>query len=45
VLPAAADVDAVRERVERAGHAVEARDRGFLVRDPWGTALVVEAAR
>ena len=45
VLPAAADVDAARERLERAGYAVEARDGGFLVRDPWGTALVVEAAR
>jgi catechol 2,3-dioxygenase len=45
VLPARADVDAVRARAERAGHAVEPREGGFLIRDPWGTALVVEAGR
>ena len=41
-LPAAADVAAVRERVERAGLAAEPRDRGFLVRDPWDIALVFQ---
>ena len=41
VLPAAADVGAVRERVERAGTSAEPRDRGFVVRDPWGTAVAI----
>jgi catechol 2,3-dioxygenase len=44
-LPAAADVAAVRERLEAAGVPVEPGERGFLVRDPWLMALrVVEAA-
>ena len=43
-LPAAADVAAVRERLEAAGVPVEPGERGFLVRDPWNMALrVVEA--
>jgi catechol 2,3-dioxygenase len=42
-LPAPADVAAVRARAEGAGVAVEPRPGGFLVRDPWGTALVVRA--
>ena len=43
-LPAAADVAAVRERLEAAGVPVEPGERGFLVRDPWDMALrVVEA--
>src|SRR5581483_2504924 len=42
-LPAA-DVEELRERLEAAGAAVTERDGGFLVRDPWGTALAVEAA-
>jgi catechol 2,3-dioxygenase len=44
-LPTAADVDAVRARVEAAGIAATPLDgRGFEVRDPWETAAhVVEA--
>lgn len=42
-LPAAGDVAAVRERVEAAGIAVEDRAGGFLVRDPWRTALAIAA--
>jgi catechol 2,3-dioxygenase len=42
-LPADARDD-VRERVEAAGAPVETLEDGFLVRDPWGTALVVTAA-
>jgi catechol 2,3-dioxygenase len=38
-LPGAADVAAVRDRVARAGLTVEALDHGFLVRDPWNTAV------
>jgi len=45
-LPTDAEVAALQGRLERAGHAVEAIDGGFLARDPWGTALafVSEAA-
>jgi catechol 2,3-dioxygenase len=32
---------AVRARIEAAGIAVEAVERGFIVRDPWGTAVRV----
>jgi catechol 2,3-dioxygenase len=38
-LPADADVAEVRARVEAAGHAAEPFDGGFLVRDPWRTAV------
>jgi catechol 2,3-dioxygenase len=38
------EVEAVRARAESAGVAVEPRPSGFRVRDPWGTALVVEVA-
>jgi catechol 2,3-dioxygenase len=41
VLRRAEEVAAVRDRVEAAGLPVEERDSGFLVRDPWGTAVVV----
>jgi catechol 2,3-dioxygenase len=41
VLRSAEDVAAVRGRAEAAGLPVEERDGGFLVRDPWGTAVVV----
>jgi catechol 2,3-dioxygenase len=42
VLPEAADVAAVRERLEAAGVPVEeAGDGSFLTRDPWGNALRV----
>jgi catechol 2,3-dioxygenase len=40
-LPAA-DADALRARLERAGVEVSEHDGGFLFRDPWGTALAVE---
>jgi len=40
-LPAAADVDAVRARVEAAGRVAESDEHGFLVRDPWDTAVRV----
>jgi catechol 2,3-dioxygenase len=43
-LPSPADVMDVRGRIEAAGIAVEPRPGGLLVRDPWGTALVVVAA-
>ena len=38
-LPTAGDVAAVRGRVERAGLAAEPVADGFLVRDPWQTAV------
>jgi catechol 2,3-dioxygenase len=38
-LPTEADVADVRGRVETAGHATEPVDGGFLVRDPWRTAV------
>lgn len=41
-LPAT-DVGALRGRVEAAGHAVEPVDGGFVVRDPWQTAVAVVA--
>lgn len=41
LLPGAADVDGVRQRVEAAGLEVTPRDDGFLVEDPWGTAVVI----
>jgi catechol 2,3-dioxygenase len=43
-LPSPADLDALRARLDAAGHAVEPIERGFLVRDPWGTAMTVVAA-
>jgi catechol 2,3-dioxygenase len=45
VLERAAEVAAVRERVEAAGLALEPRDDGFLVRDPWKTAVVFAVDR
>ena len=44
VLEAAEQVAAVRARLEQAGLPVEARDDGFLARDPWGTAVVFTVA-
>ncbi len=41
VLPNADDVATVRERVRAAGLPIEERDSGFLVRDPWETAVVI----
>jgi catechol 2,3-dioxygenase len=44
LLKSVDDVQAVRARVEAAGLAVEERERGFLVRDPWRTAVVFVVA-
>jgi catechol-2,3-dioxygenase len=44
VLPEAADVEAVRARVDAAGLGAEQRPGGFLVRDPWGIPLLVSTA-
>jgi catechol 2,3-dioxygenase len=38
------EVAAVRARAEAAGVAVEPAEHGFLVRDPWANALLLEAA-
>lgn len=43
-LPQAADVAAVRARVEAAGLAAEEQDGGLLVRDPWGIAARIVVA-
>jgi len=43
-LPTGADVAEVRARAEAAGHASEPAGGGFLVRDPWGTAVVFTTA-
>ena len=43
-LPAAADVAEVRARAEAAGRAIEPADGGFLVRDPWSTAVAFVVA-
>ncbi len=43
-LPASA-VEALRARLEAAGHPTHEAPGGFLVRDPWGAALAVEASR
>jgi catechol 2,3-dioxygenase len=47
VLPDAAAVAAVRERVEAAGRPAEAHEGGFLTRDPWdiAVAFVAEESR
>jgi catechol 2,3-dioxygenase len=42
-LPAAKDVADVRSRVAAAGLRAEPYDGGFLVRDPWRTAVVIAA--
>ncbi len=43
-LPTADDVAAVRGRVEAAGYEAEPFEGGFLVRDPWRTAVAIVAA-
>jgi catechol 2,3-dioxygenase len=43
VLPAAADVEAVRARLRAAGIGTEETVGGLLVRDPWETALRIVA--
>ena len=40
VLPTADNVGEVRARLDAAGVPIVDRDDGFLVRDPWGTAVV-----
>ncbi|HUR86761.1 MAG TPA: VOC family protein [Solirubrobacteraceae bacterium] len=44
VLERPEEVEAVRERVRAAGLEWEDRDGGFLVRDPWGTAVVISTS-
>jgi catechol 2,3-dioxygenase len=44
VLGSVSDIDAIRARVRSAGLDAEERENGFLVRDPWRTAVVVRAA-
>jgi hypothetical protein len=43
VLDDSEGVDAVRERVGTAGIEVEEAEGGFLVRDPWGIAVLFYA--
>jgi catechol 2,3-dioxygenase len=43
-LPAAADVEAVQGRVERAGIAAVPFGGGFVARDPWQTAVAIVPA-
>src|SRR3954447_4529192 len=43
LLNSEAEVAQVRARVEGAGIAVDDAEKGFGVRDPWGTALHIEA--
>jgi catechol 2,3-dioxygenase len=43
-LPAAEDVAAMRARVEAAGVEAEPDGDGFVVRDPWRTAMAVRPA-
>jgi catechol 2,3-dioxygenase len=42
-LASADEVSEVRARVEAAGHTIEAYEKGFSVRDPWGIELRIEA--
>jgi catechol 2,3-dioxygenase len=43
VLPAAADVRAAAARLSDAGHAVTSSNGESMVKDPWGTRLVLAA--
>ena len=45
VLEDPAQVEAVGERARAAGMATEERDGGFLVRDPWGIAVLFVSAQ
>src|SRR5207247_5691986 len=45
VVPAAADLERVRDRVAEAGQDPEQRDGGVLVRDPSQNALLLTTAR
>lgn len=40
-LPTEADVSALRDRLVDAGQTVERIEGGFVIRDPWGTALAI----
>ncbi len=44
LLESADEVGEVRERIEAAGLPVEPHDSGFLVRDPWQTAVIFASA-
>lgn len=44
VLPDAASVAEVGDRLRAAGLAAEARDGGLLARDPWGHAVLLASA-
>ena len=44
VLQSPEEVEAVRARVHAADIPTEDRDGGFLVRDPWGTAVVISTS-
>jgi catechol 2,3-dioxygenase len=44
-LESPAEVDAVRARVEATGAPLERAGTGFMVRDPWGIALLVETPK
>jgi catechol 2,3-dioxygenase len=37
-----ADITALRERLEAAGHAIRDIPMGFVVQDPWGTSMCVQ---
>ncbi len=43
-LPGRADLDALRTRLESAGHAVEPAEGGFVAHDPWNIAMTAVAA-
>lgn len=45
VLPAGGDVNAAGAELERQGFAIERRDAGFSVPDPWGTVVSVRCPR
>ena len=44
VLQSPEEVEAIRARVHAADIPTEDRDGGFLVRDPWGTAVVISTS-
>lgn len=44
VLPTAAELTAATDRLEAAGHAVEAGEGTVTVRDPWGTVVTLAVA-
>lgn len=44
LLPAREDALAAAHRLTSVGHAVSESERGWIVRDPWGTPLLITAA-